>query len=112
MPGASYAKAPLSCGQQHLLGYLGSSASALRHDAEPTVSLDGISFAEGWQQIHRMREDIMVPAKCTACPVGNACDQCAAVCYAESGCYTEAPEFMCQITGAYLDIIRRQLDEM
>lgn len=79
---------------------------------EPTVSLDGISFAEGWQQIHRMREDIMVPAKCTACPVGNACDQCAAVCYAESGCYTEAPEFMCQITGAYLDIIRRQLDEM
>ncbi len=78
---------------------------------EPTIKLDGITFAQGWEQIHRMREDILVPAKCTSCSMGNACDQCAAVCYAESGCYTEAPEFMCQLTAAYLTKIRAQLEK-
>lgn len=79
---------------------------------EPSVDLTGLPFAEAWQQIHQMREDIMVPAKCTACPVRNACDQCAAVCFAESGSYTKPPEFMCQMTGAYLQQIREQLDKM
>lgn len=79
---------------------------------EPSVDLSGISFAEGWERIHRLREEIMVPAKCTACPVRNACDQCAAVCYAESGSYTTVPEFMCQMTEAYLTRIRKQLDDV
>lgn len=79
---------------------------------EPSVDLSGISFAEGWERIHRMREEIMVPAKCTACPVRNACDQCAAVCYAESGSYTTVPEFMCQMTEAYLARIRKQLADV
>ncbi len=79
---------------------------------EPSVDLSGISFAEGWERIHRLREEIMVPAKCTACPVRNACDQCAAVCYAESGSYTTVPEFMCQMTEAYLTRIRKQLADV
>lgn len=53
-----------------------------------------------------LREEIMVPAKCSACPMANACDQCAAVCHAESGSYTTAPEYMCEQTKSFLEQIR------
>ena len=75
----------------------------------PSVSLAEGSFGEAWRQLHAMREDILVPAKCTACTVKNACDQCAAVCYAEGGSYTHAPEYMCAMTRAYLRLIKARL---
>lgn len=79
---------------------------------EPSVDLDAMSFSEGWQRLHTMREEIMVPAKCTACTVKNACDQCAAVCYAESGSYTQAPDYMCAMTRAYLRLIETRLKSL
>ena len=53
-----------------------------------------------------LREEIMVPAKCSACAMANACDQCAAVCFAESGSYTAAPQYMCAQTRSFLEQIR------
>ena len=38
--------------------------------------------------------------------MANACDQCAAVCHAESGSYTTAPEYMCEQTKSFLEQIR------
>ena len=32
----------------------------------------------------------------------NACDQCSAVCYAETGAFTGVPQYMCARTQAYL----------
>ena len=73
---------------------------------EPSVPLTAGGFAESWQKIRALREEIMVPAKCSACPMANACDQCAAVCHAESGSYTTAPEYMCEQTKSFLEQIR------
>ena len=73
---------------------------------EPSVPLTAGGFAESWKKIRALREEIMVPAKCSACPMANACDQCAAVCFAESGSYTAAPEYMCEQTKCLLEQIR------
>lgn len=78
----------------------------------PSVNLGGSSFKDAWQRLHAMREEIMVPAKCTACPVKNACDQCAAVCFAESGSYTQPPEYMCAMTREYLRLISSRLESL
>ena len=64
------------------------------------------NYQEVANRIRALREEIMVPAKCSACPMANACDQCAAVCFAESGSYTAAPEYMCEQTKCLLEQIR------
>ena len=73
---------------------------------EPGVPLSAGSFGEGWRTLRSLREGIMVPARCSACAMANACDQCAAVCFAESGSYTAVPQYMCAQTRSFLEQIR------
>ena len=69
---------------------------------EPGVPLAPGGFGESWREIRRLREEIMVPAKCSACAMSHACDQCAAVCYAESGSFTaESTEMTGSIFARY-----------
>lgn len=79
---------------------------------EPSVELGGRGFAAAWQDIHRARREIMVPAKCTGCEMRNACDQCAASCYAETGSFTGVPTYVCEKTRIYLALVRERLEEM
>lgn len=74
---------------------------------EPGVPLALGGFGVSWREIRRLREEIMVPAKCSACAMSHACDQCAAVCYAESGSFTAAPAYMCEQTSCFLSKIRK-----
>ena len=53
----------------------------------------------------------MVPAKCSSCEIKHACDQCAAMCYAETGSFTDVPTYMCEKTKAYLHLIQKELEE-
>lgn len=74
---------------------------------EPTLPLAPGGFAEAWQELRRAREEILVPARCSQCPMAQACDQCAAVCHAETGSFTGTPSYMCQQTAEYLALIQR-----
>lgn len=78
----------------------------------PTVGLDGQGFADAWRAVHAARQGIMVPAACTACPERHACDQCAAICQAETGEFTGVPDYLCQRTRAYLEQIRHELESL
>lgn len=69
---------------------------------EPSESLDGQSFQSAWTKLRAAREKIMVPPMCSSCSMHNACDQCSAVCYAETGAFTGVPRYMCARTRAYL----------
>lgn len=60
-------------------------------------------------QLRAVREEIFVPAQCTTCTIRHACDQCAALCYAETGSFTEVPTYMCDRTRAYLALIGEEL---
>ena len=77
----------------------------------PTVNAVDHGFVNAWNQIREERENIMVPAKCTNCEIRYACDQCPALCYAETGSFTEVPVYMCEKTKAYLDLARCALRE-
>lgn len=78
----------------------------------PDVALEGRSFQEAWGLIRKAREDILVPAKCTTCGIRHACDQCAALCHAETGSFTESPAYMCEKTAAYLKLCQKELENI
>lgn len=78
----------------------------------PTLPLTPGGFAEAWQRIRAARERILLPAQCTACSMKNACDQCAAVCQAETGEFTGVPEYMCRQTERYLQRVREEYDKL
>lgn len=77
----------------------------------PSERLDGEAFSEVWEKIRASRNGILVPAQCSNCDVKHACDQCAAMCYAETGEYTGVPEYLCEMTRTYLDLGRQWLEE-
>ena len=77
----------------------------------PSEDLGVQSFQSAWTSIRSAREQIMVPPACSACTLRSACDQCSAICYAESGAFTAVPEYMCQRTRAYLGYARNWLEE-
>ena len=77
--------------------------------AEPSILLSPGEFSDAWQQLRAVREEIFVPAQCTTCTIRHACDQCAALCYAETGSFTEVPTYMCDRTRAYLALIGEEL---
>lgn len=69
----------------------------------PSVNLLEEGFEKSWESIRRKREEIMIPAKCTACKLNKACEYCPATCYAENGVYEKAPEYICEKTKAYVE---------
>ena len=75
----------------------------------PTADVDALGFDAGWAQIRAAREKILVPTRCTTCPVRHACDQCAAACITETGDFTGVPEYLCRMTEARLERIGREL---
>ena len=77
----------------------------------PSADIRELGFAGAWEQIRRAREEIFIPAKCTGCEIANACDACPALCYAETGSFTEVPVYMCEKTRAYLELARKALEQ-
>ena len=75
----------------------------------PSVDAMEIGFEEAWAQIRQEREKIMIPAKCTACSMKNACEFCPATCYAENSSFEISPEYICEKTKAYLQFAREWL---
>lgn len=78
---------------------------------KPSANVAELGFSEAWKEIRAAREQILVPPQCSACTVRHACDQCAAVCLAETGEFTGVPGYLCEKTHAYLELIRRELEQ-
>lgn len=75
----------------------------------PSVDIEEGHFIDAWNEIKCKRENIMIPAKCTSCKLKNMCDQCPALCYAETGSFTQVPTYMCERTQARLELIKEEL---
>lgn len=78
---------------------------------EPTVSLTEKPFTDAWAEIRKAREQIFMPPKCGTCDVRHACEQCAALCYAETGSFTGVPTYLCEKTRAYLALAEKMIAE-
>jgi radical SAM protein with 4Fe4S-binding SPASM domain len=78
---------------------------------EPNADVGALGFSAAWQATRAAREGIMVPPACTSCKYSHACEQCAALCHAETGSFTGVPEYVCEKTRAYLELAARALEE-
>ncbi len=78
---------------------------------EPGVDLVPGQFLDAWNTIRTLRQEILVPAQCTGCELRHICDQCPAMCYAETGSFTKVPHYTCQRTRAYLNLIQSELEQ-
>ena len=63
--------------------------------AEPTADVNVLDFSAAWQAIRTARKAIMVPPACTSSKYSHACEQCVALCHAETGSFTAAFPDMC-----------------
>lgn len=77
----------------------------------PSLDVSIGKFSQAWDGIRAAREDIFIPAKCSSCEIAHACDQCAALCYAETGSFTGIPTYMCEKTKAYLAFAQKILNQ-
>ncbi len=68
-------------------------------------------FDAAWQRIRAARTEILLPAKCSACPKKEICEFCPAACYAENGDFTVPPTYLCRKLDAYLNAGKRWLTE-
>lgn len=75
----------------------------------PSVDLNQIPFGQAWDELRKATKEIYVPSQCVECDLRNVCDQCAAICYAETGAFTNVPEYMCDRTKSYLAMMNRIL---
>lgn len=57
-------------------------------------------FSQAWETVRTESAKIRLPAKCTACPVREACKACAAMVLTETGGYDRVPEYRCQMAQA------------
>ena len=76
----------------------------------PSIDLENGAFSSDWQALRQARQEILIPAKCTSCPMKNACSQCPATCYAETGSFTGVPDYLCEKTRWYLELAKEKLN--
>ena len=76
---------------------------------EGDFDLNQIPFGQAWDELRKATKEIYVPSQCVECDLRNVCDQCAAICYAETGAFTNVPEYMCDRTKSYLAMMNRIL---
>ena len=58
-------------------------------------------FNGAWECIKEARKGIYLPSKCGTCELRNYCDMCAAVSLAETGEFSEVPEYACKKAAEY-----------
>lgn len=77
----------------------------------PSVDMDA-GFSKAWEDIKHLREEIVVPAKCTSCGMRSVCTACPAASFAETGEYAGVPEYLCQKAKAYLELLKQEENEI
>lgn len=55
-------------------------------------------FAACWEDAKKEAALIRTPSECVNCRLKNLCPACAAVCYAETGGFTKAPQYACEFS--------------
>ena len=64
-------------------------------------------FERCWQNTRALMKSVAMPAKCTACSLRPVCCVCPAACYAETGGFSEAPPYLCDMSSCLGQAILR-----
>lgn len=63
---------------------------------EPYTEPLKTGFADAWDELRRRTGEIRMPYECGVCSYRGVCDACPAACYAETGSFSERPEYPCK----------------
>ena len=74
---------------------------------EPKKSMLEYSFAECWESVVKGCEQHKPCEKCVQCDKYNLCHTCFGACFAETGSTEQAPEYLCQVTEAYIELLKQ-----
>lgn len=75
------------------------------------VNVLEVGFDKAWRQVVAEVRDIRLPEKCVTCQYSKICNACAAMCYAETGCFDKAPDYVCQLSKGIYDLTEKSLKE-
>ena len=64
----------------------------------PSIPVFETGFKEAWEKVVEGTECIYTSPKCSACRYRAVCNTCAASAIAETGSYSEVPEYLCRYT--------------
>ena len=70
-----------------------------------------MGLAGAWQAVRAMTQAIRLPPECRTCTSRSRCCVCAAVCYTENGAFDKKPEYVCRMTDAIADIMKKKYGE-
>ncbi len=56
-------------------------------------------FGKCWLKTRELMRSVVMPAKCSACALRPVCPVCPAACYAETGIFSAAPEYLCEMSA-------------
>lgn len=62
-----------------------------------TIPLDGMTLAQGWDQLKREVENMLLPQQCAECPYQMVCNACAATVYNENGSFDRLSSYTCDV---------------
>ena len=57
-------------------------------------------FDRCWQNTRALMKTVTMPAQCSACRLRPLCCVCPAACFAETGGFTQAPPYLCEMSRA------------
>lgn len=78
----------------------------------PMVDLKNTDFQSGWNQLRTQLEDIRLSEDCAVCPKRKYCNICAASAYTETGAFHQVPQYLCEMTDCFLNIMTDEYRRM
>ncbi|MBQ6120041.1 MAG: hypothetical protein IJK98_12465, partial [Clostridia bacterium] len=57
-------------------------------------------FDRCWQNTRALMKTVTMPPQCAACRLRPVCCVCPAACFAETGGFTQAPPYLCEMSRA------------
>lgn len=75
----------------------------------PKVSVKELGFDAAWQSTMESVRAIRLPPECASCTAKNVCHSCAAMCLAETGKFSEKPQYLCDMTRETIRLFKESI---
>ena len=72
----------------------------------PQVNVFEEEFIKSWEQIVQKTDDILINEACVSCKYRPICNTCAAAALLETGDYEGIPEYICEYTKTFFNILK------
>lgn len=76
------------------------------------VDLHTTPFAEAWRRIAEDMDQIRIAEKCKHCRYRCICPVCPAAAFCETGCMSQAPQYLCDFCEAYSKLLFEERDRL